>query len=121
MLQAFILERQIIKNERPEPADPLFSKTARHPETEQPSACHPDARQSHLPGRTPRRCLENGERARPISNRVLQRRYEKVQLVHFGGHRNLRDKELKFLTGLTEATRADGRIHAIFQSTGTMP
>jgi DNA polymerase I len=34
-------------------------------------------------------------------------------------YRNIRDKELKFLTGLADATASDGRIHAIFQSTGT--
>jgi DNA polymerase-1 len=34
-------------------------------------------------------------------------------------YRNIRDKELKFLTGLSEATRADGRIHAVFNSVGT--
>jgi DNA polymerase-1 len=34
-------------------------------------------------------------------------------------YRNIRDKELKFLIGLSAATRADGRIHAIFSSTGT--
>jgi DNA polymerase I-like protein with 3'-5' exonuclease and polymerase domains len=34
-------------------------------------------------------------------------------------YRTIRDKEVKFLTGLSEATRADGRIHAIFNSVGT--
>jgi len=34
-------------------------------------------------------------------------------------YRNIRDKELKFLTGLSAATQADGRIHAIFNSVGT--
>jgi DNA polymerase-1 len=34
-------------------------------------------------------------------------------------YRNIRDRELKFLTGLSEATRADGRIHAVFNSVGT--
>jgi DNA polymerase I len=34
-------------------------------------------------------------------------------------YRNIRDRELKFLVGLSEATRADGRIHAIFNSVGT--
>lgn len=33
-------------------------------------------------------------------------------------YRSVRDKELKFLTGLADATANDGRIHAIFQSTG---
>jgi DNA polymerase-1 len=33
-------------------------------------------------------------------------------------YRNVRDKELKFLTGLSDATRPDGRIHAIFNSVG---
>lgn len=34
-------------------------------------------------------------------------------------YRNIRDKELKFLTGLSAATQTDGRIHAIFNSVGT--
>jgi DNA polymerase I len=34
-------------------------------------------------------------------------------------YRNIRDKELKFLTGLSAATQSDGRIHAVFNSVGT--
>ncbi len=34
-------------------------------------------------------------------------------------YRNIRDKELKFLNGLSDATASDGRIHATFQSVGT--
>ena len=34
-------------------------------------------------------------------------------------YRNIRDKELKFLIGLSDATAGDGRIHATFQSVGT--
>ena len=34
-------------------------------------------------------------------------------------YRSIRDKELKFLIGLSAATQADGRIHAIFNSVGT--
>ena len=45
--------------------------------------------QDSLPGSTPRRCLENGEPARPISNRVLQRRYGKVQHGLLTAGRNL--------------------------------
>ena len=33
-------------------------------------------------------------------------------------YRNIRDKELKFLTGLSAATQADGRIHATFNPGG---
>jgi DNA polymerase I len=33
-------------------------------------------------------------------------------------YRNIRDKELKFLTGLADATANDQRVHATFHATG---